>query len=60
MDMTGREKLQTGDFNIMGQETQPDGSKIVTLSSSHYPGTYRFRAKNLYKVNEEILEDEIL
>jgi len=40
----------------MSQEPQPDGSIIVTLSSRKYPEVYRFRVKDLYGPNEEVLD----
>jgi len=58
--MRGIEKLKTGDFNTMTQEEQPDGSVVVTLSSRKYPEIYRFRVKDLYGENEEVLEEEII
>jgi hypothetical protein len=58
--MEGLDKLYTGDFNIMRQRPQPDGSVIVTLSSSKYPEVYRFRVKDLYGEHEEVLEHEII
>ena len=56
----GLEKLYTGDFNIMSQELKPDGSIVITLSKNKEKETYRFRVKNLYQENEEILEHEII
>ena len=56
--MKGIEKLKTGDFNDMMQERQPDGSVWVTLSSRSYPEVYRFRVRDLYGENEEVLEEE--
>lgn len=58
--MTGIEKLKTGDFNNMSNEVQPDGSVIITLSSRKYPEIYRFRVRDLYGDNEEVLEEEII
>ncbi|GAG94516.1 unnamed protein product, partial [marine sediment metagenome] len=52
-------KLYTGDFNIMNQELQLDGSVLVTLSSEHYPESYRMRVEDLYGGNEKILEHEV-
>ncbi len=53
------EKLKTGDFNNMNQERQPDGSVIITLSKRGEGKVYRFRVKDLYGENEEVLEEEI-
>ena len=58
--MEGLKKLRSGDFNDMTQESQPDGSVIITLAKRGENKTYRFRVVNLYKENEEILEDEII
>lgn len=56
----GLRKLYSGDFNNMNQEWQPDGSVIITLSKEGEGKSYRFRAKNLYKENEEVLEHEVI
>lgn len=56
----GLEKLYSGDFNSMTQEPQPDGSVIIILSKSGEDKTYRFRVKNLYQENEEVLEHEVI
>lgn len=55
----GLEKLKTGDFNNMSQEKQPDGSILITLSKRGEGKTYRFRVKDLYGANEEVLEEEV-
>ena len=56
----GLRKLHAGDFNDMSQEQQPDGSVIVTLSKRSENVSYRFRVKDLYEENEEVLEHEII
>jgi len=56
----GLVKLYTGDFNDMSQEIQPDGSVIITLSKRGEKASYRFRVKDLYGENEEVLEHEII
>ena len=58
--MEGLKKLYRGDFNNMSQERQPDGSIIVTLSKRGEGKTYRFRVKDLYGPNEEVLEHEVI
>ena len=58
--MDGITKLKTGDFNNMSQETQPDGSVLVTLSKRGEGKVYRFRVKDLYGEHEEVLEEEVL
>jgi len=50
--------FKSGRFNYMDQELQLDGSVVITLSKRGGK-VYRFRVKNLYKENEEILEHEI-
>lgn len=55
----GLRKLYTGDFNSMNQEVQPDGSIIITLNKRGEDKTYKFRIKNLYQENEEVMEHEI-
>lgn len=54
--MEGLKKLKSGDFNSMGQEWQPDGSVIITLSKRSENKTYRFRVRDLYGPNEEELD----
>jgi len=56
--MTGIEKLKAGDFNSMSQEWQLDGSVIITLSKRGEGKVYKFRVKDLYKLTEEVLEEE--
>lgn len=56
----GLEKLKSGDFNGLSQEAQPDGSAVITLSKRGEGKVYRFRVKNLYKENEQVLEHEII
>ncbi len=57
--MNGIEKLRAGNFNVMNQDWQPDGSVIVTLRKRGEGKVYRFRVKDLYGENEEVLEEEI-
>lgn len=57
--MEGLDKLYNGEFNTMRQEHQPDGTIIITLSKSGEGKVYRFRVKDLYGKDEEILEHEI-
>ena len=58
--MSGIEKLKSGDFNDMSQDRQPDGSVIITLVRRGEGKTYRFRVKDLYGENEEVLEEEVI
>ena len=52
-------RLKTGNFNEMKQEPQPDGSVVITLHKRGEGKTYRFRVRDLYGENEEVLEHEI-
>lgn len=56
----GLKKLYSGDFNTMNQEWQPDGSVIVSLTQERKHKTYRFRVKDLYGENEEVLEHRVI
>jgi len=56
----GLKKLYSGDFNTMGQEKQPDGSVIITLSKRGENKSYRFRVKDLYGENEEVLDHRVI
>jgi len=58
--MKGISKLYTGDFNTMNVETLPDGSQRITLTKDGDNKIYRFRVKNLYQEDEEVLEDEVI
>ena len=58
--MEGLQRLYRGDFNSMHVEPQPDGSQLITLAKDGDPKVYRFRVKNLYQEDEEVLEDEVI
>lgn len=58
--MEGLRKLYSGDFNIMNQEQQPDGSVIITLSKHGEGKSYRFRVKDLYGEHEQVLEHKVI
>jgi len=58
--ISGIEKLKAGDFNNMTQESQPDGSIIITLSKRGEDKIFRFRVKDLYGKNERVFEEEII
>ena len=58
--MIHTKKLYSGDFNYMGQEQQPDGSVIITLSKRGENVVYRFRVKDLYGEHEQVLEHEVI
>ena len=56
--MTGIEKLKSGDFNSISQEENSDGSLSITLSKRGEGKTYKFKVKDLYGPDEEVLEEE--
>ena len=56
----GLRRLYRGDFNYMSQERQPDGSVIITLAKEGEAQIYRFKVKNLYGENEEVLKHEVI
>ncbi len=58
--MNGLEKLKAGDFNSRSDEGQPDGSVTITLVKRGEGKVYRFRVRDLYGENEEVLEDEVI
>lgn len=58
--MEGLRKLHSGDFNAMSQAWQPDGSVIITLSKRGERNIYRFKVRDLYGPNEEVIEHEVL
>lgn len=49
----GLKRLKEGDFNVMEQESFPDGSVLITLYNRKKDKTYRFRVKDLYGENEQ-------
>ncbi|MBA7571009.1 hypothetical protein ES708_12765 [subsurface metagenome] len=49
------QRLKEGKFNDMSQVRQPDGSVIVTLVDNKKGRTYKFRVRDLYGPNEEVL-----
>jgi len=53
----GLARLKSGDFNYRHSVIQPDGSEVITLSSEHYPETYRFQVRNLYQEDEEVFDE---
>ncbi len=58
--MRGIDKLKTGDFNYMSQETQADGSVLITLSKRGEDKTYKLVVRDLYKPTEEVISEEII
>lgn len=53
-------RLKAGEFNNMSQEQQDDGSVIVTLVKRGESKVYKFRVKDLYGENEEVLWEEVI
>lgn len=60
MESQGLARLKSGNFNSMSQEGQPDGSVIVTLLKRGENKVYKFKVKDPYGKNEEVLEEEII
>jgi len=58
--MKASEAFKKGLFNYASFKHQPDGSVIVTIRMRGKPGGFSFRAKNLNKPGEEILEDQTI
>lgn len=56
--MNGLQRLYSGDFNSMQVECLPDGTQRITLVKDGDSIVHRFRVKNLYQVNEELLKHE--
>lgn len=56
----GLRKLYTGDFNQMMQEEEPDGSIIITLTDDNDTKSYRFRVRNLYEEDEEVMSHKVV
>ena len=57
--MNGIDKLKTGDFNVMSQDWQLDGSVIITLSKHGEKKVHKLHVKDLYKPTETLLKEEI-
>lgn len=52
----GLAKFKAGDFNVLNVKEQPDGSVIIILSKRSEDKVYRFRVRNLYQPDEEVLD----
>ena len=52
------DKLRQGDFNIMVQEWQPDGSVIIELCRRGEPNRYRLQVVDLDLPTEQVLWEE--
>ncbi len=57
--MSVREMLARSDFNYMRQELQPDGSLLVTLTRRGDDHVYRMWVRDLYKLTETVIKEEI-
>lgn len=58
--MNGIGKLKAGDFNNRIDEVQADGFIIISLSKRGEGKSYRFKVRDLYGPNEEVLEEEVI
>jgi len=56
----GQRRLYTGDYNYMHQESQPDGSVIVTISGGKSGQVHRLHVRDLWGKDEEVLTEETL
>ena len=56
----GLVKLYSGDFNMMSQAWQDDGSVIITLTKRSDNKVHKLHVKHLYKENEEVLSYEVV
>jgi len=57
--MIVRERLAKGDFNHMSQETQPDGSVLVTMTKRGDNHVYKLLVRDLYKPTERVIRQWI-
>lgn len=55
----GLKKLYSGDFNVMSQEGQPDGSVVITLVKRGENKSYCFHVVDLYGADEEVLAHNV-
>lgn len=53
------ERLKSGNFNIISQKEETDGSLTITLTKRGDNHIYRMKVKNLYGENEEVLSEEV-
>lgn len=56
----GLRRLYSGEFNHVGQEIHNDNTITITLSKEEDTCAYRFKVKDLYGENEEVLEHEVI
>lgn len=58
--MRGIKKLKTGDFNTISYAMQGDNSIIITLVKRGEGKVYKFKVKDLYGENEEVISEEVI
>ena len=58
--MKGIDKLKAGDFNNMSQTDQEGDEVTVQLSKRGEGKLYRFRVKDLYGPNEDVIWEEVI
>ena len=56
--MEGINRLKTGGLNYIRQETQPDGSVIITSYRRSEGKVYRFCVADLYGKQEKVLWED--
>jgi hypothetical protein len=56
--MKASEYFKKGVVNYVSQKHHEDGSITVTIYKQGWKKSYKFKVKNLYQANEQILEDE--
>jgi len=56
----GLRRIYSGEFNYLSNRKLPDGSFEYYLSKHGESVAYRFRVRDLYGKNEEVLEHEII
>jgi hypothetical protein len=54
----GQRRLYSGDYNYMGQEWQPDGTCIVTISGGKSGQVHRMHILHLWGEDEQVLTEE--
>lgn len=58
--LEGLKKLYSGDFNYMDTKILADDCRIVTLYKEGEDKSFKFKVRNLYGKDEEILEHEVI
>ena len=56
MECEGLKRLRSGNFNSRRMEHLDDGTVIITLHDRKEGKTWRFRVRDLYGPDEEVLE----